>query len=106
MKSKKEYLLPDSPGLLVYCPLCDSKYNPFHARVLETKEDNHLLHTQCQHCGVYIISLVTQTPFGLSSVGIISDLSASDVLKFKMQPKISYDDVIECHQVISESHRN
>ena len=89
-----------SPDFLAYCPLCEKKYNPFHARVIEVKGDSHLLHTQCSQCGSYVISLISPTPFGLSSIGVISDLSAADVIKFRDQPKITYDDAIEFHQAL------
>lgn len=91
-----------SPSFLAYCPLCENKYDSFRARVIDSKEDAHLLHTQCSQCGAYIISLISATSFGLSSIGIISDLSSDDVLKFKDQPKITCDDVIEFHQIIAK----
>ena len=91
-----------SPSFLAYCPLCESKYDSFRAKVIDSRGDSRLLHTQCSKCGAYIISLISATPFGLSSIGIISDLSSDDVLKFKDQPKITCDDVIEFHQIIAK----
>lgn len=101
-KKKSKNYLKSSSGITALCPLCETKFNPFHARVLEAKEEAHLLHTQCQHCGTYIVSLICSTPFGLSSIGVITDLTAADVLKFKNQPKITCNDVIEFHQVITQ----
>lgn len=92
------------PSFLAYCPLCEKKYDPFRARLIEAKEDIHLLHTQCSQCGSYIVSLISSTPFGLSAVGVISDLSSADVFKFKNQPKITCDDIIEFHQVIAKKN--
>lgn len=89
-----------SSSFLAHCPLCENNYDSFRARIIDSKADSHLLHTQCNKCGAYIISLISVTPFGLSSIGIISDLSSADVLKFKNQPKITCDDIIEFHKVI------
>jgi len=98
--------LPFEPSSVsVFCPLCDAKYNPFYAKVIETGDDTNLLHSQCRDCGAYIISLVTHTPFGLSSVGIISDLDAKDVIRFKNQPKITCDDVIDFHRATTKNQK-
>ncbi|NQU77088.1 hypothetical protein HQ544_00130 [Candidatus Falkowbacteria bacterium] len=97
---------PEPSGNQAYCPLCEARYNPFFARVLETKDEAHLLHSECESCGSYIISLVSNTPFGLSSIGIITDLTAADVLKFKDKPEITSDDVIEFHQQFQKDQKD
>ncbi len=101
-KNSKNYNEPFA-GFEAACPLCDARFNPFAARIIDNKEDVHLLHTQCPHCGAYIVSLISNTPFGLSSVGIITDLTAADVLRFKDEKKIDFDDVLAIHRAICEN---
>jgi hypothetical protein len=39
---------------------------------------------------------------GINSIGLVTDLTAEDVLKFKNYPAISSDDVILIHQFLEE----
>lgn len=86
--------------LISYCPLCETSYNPQEARVLGEKDDSHLLHIQCGNCSNAIIALVLISSVGVSSVGLVTDLSYDDVLRFKNAGAISTDDVIEVHNAL------
>ena len=86
--------------LISYCPLCAMSYNPQEARILGEKEDSHLLHIQCGNCSNAIIALVLISSVGVSSVGLVTDLSFDDVLRFKNARPISTDDVIEVHDAL------
>src|SRR5436190_22774009 len=80
--------------LISYCPLCEQSYNPQQAKVLGEKEDSHLLHIQCGNCSNAIIALVLISSVGVSSVGMVTDLSYDEVNVFRNAPPISADDVI------------
>jgi hypothetical protein len=86
--------------LISYCPLCEMSYNPQEARVLGEKDDSHLLHIQCGNCSNAIIALVLISSVGVSSVGLVTDLSYDDVKRFKEAPIVSTDDVIDVHAVL------
>jgi hypothetical protein len=85
-----------------YCPVCNSRYNPIEAKILEEKDDVHLIHIRCRHCQVAILALVMVNSMGVSSVGLVTDLASDEVVKFKNVAPITVDDVIEIHQVLND----
>ncbi|MFC1787634.1 hypothetical protein ACFLZY_00210 [Patescibacteria group bacterium] len=98
MKSKQDpNLFSEGLKLVSYCPLCETRFNSMEARVLGEDQETHLLHITCKKCRNSILALVLLSGSGSSSVGVITDLSADDVFRFKRSKKISTDDVIEVH---------
>ena len=90
--------------MISYCPLCETSYNPMEARVLGEKEDGHLLHIRCKKCWNSILALVLVSNVGVSSVGLVTDLTYEDVVKFREAPTegVTLDDVISVHQLLEE----
>lgn len=92
----------DSQALMSHCPVCNSKFNPLEAKVLEERENSYLIHVKCQHCDSFILAIIVAGAMGISSIGLLTDLSAEDVSKFKKHLPISWDDVIEAHQQLTQ----
>ena len=89
--------------MISFCPLCETNYNPMEARVLGEKEDGHLLHIRCKKCWNSILALVLVSNAGVSSVGLITDLTFDDVQKFSgRDTTVTTDDVIAIHQLLSD----
>lgn len=89
--------------MISFCPLCETNYNPMEARVLGEKEDGHLLHIRCKKCWNSILALVLVSNAGVSSVGLITDLTYDDVRKFSgRDTSVSTDDVIAVHQMLAD----
>lgn len=86
--------------LVSYCPQCHMHYNPLAARVLVERENAHLVHTECQKCGSLILALVTSGMFGMSSVGLVTDMTCEDVMKFKESEEVQEDDVLDFYEWI------
>lgn len=97
-----EKIFPDSTNLISHCPLCNTKEERLETNILEEKEGAFLVHVHCRNCGGFIVSLVMSNVFGVSSVGLISDLTSNDFLKFKNQSAISPDDVLEFYRFFSQ----
>ena len=89
--------------LVSFCPVCETRYNPMEARVLGSQGETHLLHVQCRKCLNSILALVLVNQVGASSVGLLTDLSYEDVLRFKANQKVVIDDVIEIHTLLRSS---
>lgn len=87
----------DSLRIVSYCPLCEAEFNPMEARVLGENGETHLLHVRCKNCGNALLALVLVTKSGVSSVGLVTDLSYDDVMKFQAGQKVSVDDVLAVH---------
>lgn len=88
----------DSLRLVSSCPLCDTRYAPAQARVLSEREDTRLIHATCRKCGSATLALVVENDTGGSTVGLVTDLSHEDVLRFHRERRVSTDDVIEAHE--------
>ncbi len=88
----------ESLRLISYCPICNTHYNPLSAQVLEERDDAHLIHVECRKCGSSIVALVLTGGLGISSVGLVTDLSGEEVLKFRQHEGIRTDDVLDMHQ--------
>jgi len=85
---------------ILYCPVCSTHYNSLCTRILEEKENTHLIHMECLKCGTSVVALVMLEGVGLNSVGLITDLTSQDVLKFKNSEFITLDDVIDLHLLL------
>ena len=84
-----------------YCPVCHSRYNPIEAKILEEKAGAHLIHIRCRHCQVAILALVLVNNLGVSSLGLVTDLTSEEVLKFRSFSPLTCDDVIATHQILA-----
>ncbi len=107
MHYKKDSLDHSNEGirLISVCPLCNTAYNPLSSKILEEKEDAQLIHLECDRCYGAIVALISQGGVGLSSVGLVTDLSSEDVIKFKSSPDVTYNDVIDIHEVLEQEER-
>lgn len=86
--------------LVSYCPQCHSHYNPLTARILVERDDAHLVHVECTGCGSFILALITNSVFGMSSVGVPTDMTSDDVMKFKEGEEVHEDDVLDFYEWI------
>jgi len=85
------------------CPVCSTKYHSTEIRLLEEKADTHLVYIKCRKCHTSVIAVILTNNFGISSMGLVTDLNGEDVLKFRKQPPISSNDVIDMHQQVESS---
>ena len=100
MGEKSFNLFNDNPTLITHCSVCSLRYEPLEANILEEGENAHLIYIRCRRCQTSIIAILTAGSLGISSVGLITDLSGDDVLKFKSAKPINCDQVIEAHQFL------
>lgn len=102
MGEKLFNLFNDNPTLITHCPVCNLRYDPLEAKVIEEGENAHLVYIRCRDCHSSILAVIVSNNLGISSIGLITDLSADDVLEFKTAQPVSCDDVIEAHQFLSK----
>jgi len=93
----------DNLRLISYCPLCNTHYNPSEAKILEQKDGAHLIHIECRACHSSIVAVVITGGIGISSVGLITDLTSQDVLRFKNHDSVDGDHVIEAYALTQRS---
>jgi len=86
-----------------YCPLCNNSFLPDQATVIEETHDSWLLHTNCNKCSSSIILMVLVSEIGVSSFGLVTDLTKEDVVKYKKSEAINSNNLIDLYQSL---HKN
>jgi hypothetical protein len=87
--------------VLTACPFCNTHYSIRAARVLAQKDDAHVVHIECRHCGGSIVALVLAGGgVGLQSVGVVTDLTRDEVVRFSGSPAVSSDDTLDMHEFL------
>lgn len=84
--------------IISQCPLCGTSYNPLAAGVLEATEGARLMYIQCTACSSNILALVITSMVGVSSIGLITDLTIDDIRKFQNSDGITSDDVLDIYE--------
>ncbi len=97
-ESKQPIFSNESIRVVSYCPVCNTPYNPLSAKILDEKEDAHLLHIQCKKCGSSIVALVLASGLGISSIGLLTDLTDDDAIRFKKGFRISANDILDIYE--------
>lgn len=91
--------------LLSKCPLCQDTFQPFQASIIEEKEEAQLVHIQCRKCSSSLLALIMNNPVGMTSIGLITDLSADDVDRFRQLTAISEEDVLSAFTQFSKQKK-
>ncbi len=89
--------------LVSYCPLCENRYDLLEAKLLEERDGASLVYLRCRHCGSAIVALLVHNQLGVSSVGLITDLSAEEVEHFVFSEAIDDDTVLNVYQALQET---
>jgi len=80
--------------------MCDTRYNPMHARLLGEEDDTHLMHVTCKKCQNSILAVVVTSQGNASSIGLVTDLSYEDVMRVGPASAVTVDDVIDVHEFL------
>lgn len=88
--------------LVSYCPVCDMQYNNVEAKILGEDGDTRLVHVCCKKCRHSVLALVLVNQVGVSSVGLLTDLTYEDVLQFRSSKRVTVKDVIDIHTVLED----
>lgn len=102
MDDKFFNLFDESLKTISNCPVCNNRYNPVEARILIEKDDAHLIYIKCRNCQTAVLAVILANNLGISSVGLVTDLSSDDILRLQKAKPISSDQVIEMHQFLTK----
>ena len=94
----------DQLKIISQCPVCDTKFNARQSRILEDRDDAHLVYLNCRKCLNSVIAVIRFGLQGISSIGMVTDLSYDEVLRFKEGDAVSVDDVLDVHRVINKNN--
>ncbi len=89
-------------ALVSRCPLCEASFDPLEAKVLGESAESHLLHIRCRSCGHALLALVIVSQAGISSVGLVTDCTSEDALRFQGGRSVTVDDVLAAHLALRD----
>lgn len=101
MEDKYFNLFNDNNTPITNCPVCQIRYEPLEARILDESDNSHLVYVKCQHCQSAVLAVLLTNQLGVSSIGLITDLSSDDVMLLKDSKPITIDEVIEAHEFLN-----
>ncbi len=84
------------------CPLCDESYTEQGVDVLFEQAGVHLVHITCEVCSGKVLTIVTLSSIGMTSVGLFTDLHPDDVVRCYDKEPISEDDVLHFHHILNK----
>ena len=93
---------PETLRILGQCPVCQQKRDTVEARVLEEEDGARLVHIRCRSCGNSMVNLLIQDPNGISAMGVLTDLSADDMVRTRHQSPVTEDDVLDTYKRLQE----
>ena len=96
----------DNFRVISACPVCSTKYHSAEITLLEEKDDRHLVYIRCKKCHTSVLALILANSLGISSMGLITDLTSDDAMKFRNQPGVSANDIIDIHQMLKKGTIN
>ena len=59
-----------------------------------------LFHCTCDSCGTAVIAVAIEISGSMNSVGLVTDLGASETLKFRHAPAVTSEECIATHRTM------
>ena len=101
MKTSLDNLKP-----LMRCSVCNHKYEPVKALLLEEQDEQTTFHLTCASCGVSTVVFVSTNQFGVVSMGILTDLEGNEVRNMYGHAAITSNQVLDVYAFFKETKGN
>lgn len=92
---------------ILRCPICGHRYSLEQTKIIDSKENkpsfgaNLLVHTDCDRCKSSVVFSIAVDGPEVFSVGMVTDLTSQDTLRFKNTKALSANDVLSLHQFLA-----
>ncbi len=90
----------ESIKIISNCPACDLPYNSLEAKILKENGQSHLLYIKCRHCLSSLIALITFSAYGISSLGLITDLSGQEISRHQEESPLTSEELLESYSLL------
>lgn len=90
----------DDAGLLTQCPWCNAAYRGVGMKFLIARDNINLVHVRCPRCAGTMLVLVVASSLGVNSLGLLTDLTSEEVLRFHDARPVGVDDVLDLHGLL------
>lgn len=97
-------LIEDGMRLMRQCPLCQTDYQYDKLHHIEEDAGAHLVHVTCMTCSTHLLAIIMMTGFGMSSVGMVTDLGAGDVRRLQSASPLTADDILNMYEALHTKH--
>ncbi|MDD4476663.1 MAG: hypothetical protein PHY40_00715 [Patescibacteria group bacterium] len=84
------------------CPICGFDHGSSSAKVFNKEKNANLVHITCARCESAFIAMIVSAGQGLSSVGMVTDLSFEDAKRLYESDSVALDEIIEAHKVLEK----
>jgi hypothetical protein len=92
----------DAIKMISRCPVCAANYGSGGATCFAQFDAARLVHLTCAQCQSFFVAMIVTLGQGISSVGMVTDLSLEDAKRLYQSDPISIDELIDGYQVIEQ----
>lgn len=103
--NKGKNSLFDQLKLMKTCPLCTKEYSKDSVEIVEESIGTQLMHLTCSHCKNAMLAIFVSSNLGMSSVGMLTDLTAFDAHRLHRKEPISEEAVLSFHDCINKNQK-
>lgn len=85
------------------CPICSATYPQQQIKVFATEESAQILHLTCGACHSFFVAMIVLLGNGISSMGMVTDLSYRDVQRLHGQESFTLDEALVGYEAIENA---
>lgn len=100
--SKKPESWREALKFINRCPICSGAYDGKEAKLFAKNDSATLVHLTCGKCASYFVAMVLIVGQGVSSVGMVTDLSFDDAKRLYPEGPLTTNEMIEAHEFIQK----
>jgi hypothetical protein len=92
----------DGLRIVSRCPICQQEHNPTETAILDENDGAHLIYIKCRNCNSGVVAMVAMGVTGVTSLGLVTDLTSQEILKIKDFGRINEEDVLSLHKYLEK----
>lgn len=82
--------------------MCQSAFDFQRMKILGESDQRFLTYIDCATCGSAVLSILSMGQTGLTAQGLLTDLSAEEVMDSDARESLSTDDVLAFHEMLEQ----
>ncbi len=90
----------------VRCPVCGQLYDLARLQILGERDQQILAYIDCGQCTTALVSILSVNPTGMTAQGLVTDLSAEEIVGLDERGPVGHNDVLEIHERLEGQHSN
>lgn len=100
LNKKQPATWQDAMKFVGRCPICNAEYPVESAKLFARKDSANMVHINCSKCGSAVMFMIMVIGHGLSSVGMVTDLSFEDAKRLYGADEITLDEALAAYSDI------